>query len=69
MSLCIGEDVNLTSAIKSSIILLTVPMVFLLRDPDLRDVPEHFQSISESISIRNSNEPLGERNCRRGQNY
>lgn len=30
-------------------------------------MPEHFQSISESVSIRNSNEPLGKRNCRRGQ--
>lgn len=31
------------------------------------DVPQHPQSISEPISIRNSDEPLGERKTRRVQ--
>ncbi len=38
---------------------LNLPFVCPLQDPDMHDVPEHFQPISEPFLIRNSEKSLG----------
>lgn len=38
-----------------------------IQDPEMHDVPENFQPISEPISIRNHDRPLGRWKGRCGQ--